>query len=113
MMNARSNGATATHRSRWMRLSFARRDSGGFRTAEPDKRPRVTLSPTLLFHRDHPVMATSVAGGDQQDQAAIQVILDYVDFNMSPEEAFHAPRFSTEHLVGSFSHLATSVTALH
>lgn len=66
------------------------------------KRPRITLSPTLLFHDNHPVMAISVAGGDQQDQAAIQVILNYVEFGMSPEEAFKAPRFSTEHFVGSF-----------
>ena len=70
------------------------------------KRPRITLSPTLLF-RDNdndsqPVMAISVAGGDQQDQAAIQVILNYVEFGMSPEEAFKAPRFSTEHFISSF-----------
>src|SRR5579872_1553159 len=69
---------------------------------QPGKRPRITLSPTLLFHDNQPVMAISVAGGDQQDQAAIQVILNYVDFGMSPEEAFKAPRFSTEHFVGSF-----------
>jgi gamma-glutamyltranspeptidase/glutathione hydrolase len=69
---------------------------------EPGKRPRITLSPTLLFHDNQPVMAISVAGGDQQDQAAIQVILNYVDFGMSPEEAFKAPRFSTEHFVSSF-----------
>ena len=31
-----------------------------------------------------------------QDQAAIQVILNYVDFGMSPEDAFKAPRFSTD-----------------
>jgi gamma-glutamyltranspeptidase / glutathione hydrolase len=48
-------------------------------------------------------MAISVAGGDQQDQAAIQVILNYVDFGMTPEEAFKAPRFSTEHFISSFS----------
>src|SRR5581483_8023643 len=53
---------------------------------EPGKRPRITLSPTLLFHDNHPVMAISVAGGDQQDQAAIQVILNYVVFGMAPEE---------------------------
>jgi gamma-glutamyltranspeptidase/glutathione hydrolase len=47
-------------------------------------------------------MAISVAGGDMQDQAAIQVILNYVDFGMSPEGAFKAPRFSTEHFIGSF-----------
>ena len=41
-------------------------------------------------------MAISVAGGDMQDQAAIQVILNYVDFGMSPEDAFKAPRFSTD-----------------
>lgn len=69
---------------------------------EPGKRPRVTLSPTLLFHDNQPVMAISVAGGDQQDQAAIQVIINYVDFGMGPEEAFKAPRFSTEHFIGSF-----------
>jgi len=69
---------------------------------EPGKRPRVTLSPTLLFHDNHPVMAISVAGGDQQDQAAIQVILNYVVFGMAPEEAFRAPRFSTEHFISSF-----------
>jgi gamma-glutamyltranspeptidase/glutathione hydrolase len=69
---------------------------------QPGKRPRITLSPTLLFHDDHPVMAISVAGGDQQDQAAIQVILNYVEFGMSPEEAFKAPRFSTTHFISSF-----------
>jgi gamma-glutamyltranspeptidase/glutathione hydrolase len=69
---------------------------------QPGKRPRITLSPTLLFHDNNPVLAISVAGGDQQDQAAIQVILNYVDFGMTPEEAFKAPRFSTEHFVGSF-----------
>jgi gamma-glutamyltranspeptidase / glutathione hydrolase len=69
---------------------------------QPGKRPRITLSPTLLFQNGQPVMAISVAGGDQQDQAAIQVILAYVDFGMTPEQAFSAPRFSTSHFVGSF-----------
>jgi len=69
---------------------------------QPGKRPRITLSPTLLFHDNHPVMAISVAGGDMQDQAAIQVILNYVEFGMNPEDAFKAPRFSTEHFISSF-----------
>jgi gamma-glutamyltranspeptidase/glutathione hydrolase len=47
-------------------------------------------------------MAISVAGGDMQDQAAIQVILNTVEFGMSPEEAFKAPRFSTTHFISSF-----------
>jgi gamma-glutamyltranspeptidase / glutathione hydrolase len=85
------------------RLTSLNTSAGTPDVIQPGKRPRITLSPTLLFHQDHPVMAISVAGGDQQDQAAIQVILNYVEFGMSPEEAFNAPRFSTEHFVGSFS----------
>jgi gamma-glutamyltranspeptidase / glutathione hydrolase len=79
---------------------------------EAGKRPRITLSPTLLFHDNHPVMAISVAGGDMQDQAAIQVILNYVDFGMSPEEAFKAPRFSTEHFISSFGQDRAKVGSL-
>src|SRR5215470_7014121 len=84
------------------RLSSLNTFAGTPNVIEPGKRPRITLSPTLLFHDNDPVMAISVAGGDQQDQAAIQVILNYVEFGMSPEEAFEAPRFSTTHFISSF-----------
>ncbi len=85
------------------RLSSLNTFAGTPNVIQAGKRPRITLSPTLLFHDDQPVMAISVAGGDQQDQAAIQVILNYVEFGMSPEEAFSAPRFSTTHFISSFS----------
>jgi gamma-glutamyltranspeptidase/glutathione hydrolase len=84
------------------RLSSLNTFAGTPNVIQPGKRPRITLSPTLLFHDNHPVMAISVAGGDMQDQAAIQVILNFVEFGMSPEEAFKAPRFSTEHFISSF-----------
>jgi gamma-glutamyltranspeptidase/glutathione hydrolase len=79
---------------------------------QPGKRPRITLSPTLLFRNSDPVMAISVAGGDQQDQAAIQIILNYVEFGMSPEEAFRAPRFSTTHFISSFGQDRASLGSL-
>lgn len=69
---------------------------------EPGKRPRTTLTPTLVLKNGKPMMAISVAGGDMQDQAALQLILDHVDFKMSIEEAMSAPRFSTDHFIGSF-----------
>ena len=84
------------------RLSSLNTFAGTPNVIQPGKRPRITLSPTLLFHDNEPVMAISVAGGDMQDQAAIQVILNYVEFGMSPEEAFKAPRFSTTHFISSF-----------
>jgi gamma-glutamyltranspeptidase/glutathione hydrolase len=80
---------------------------------EPGKRPRITLSPTLLFRNNDPVMAISVAGGDMQDQAAIQVILNYVDFGMGPVQAFEAPRFSTEHFISSFGQDGAKLGSLY
>jgi gamma-glutamyltranspeptidase/glutathione hydrolase len=84
------------------RLSSLNTFAGTPNVIEAGKRPRITLSPTLLFHDGDPVMAISVAGRDMQDQAAIQVILNYVEFGMGAEEAFQAPRFSTEHFISSF-----------
>jgi gamma-glutamyltranspeptidase/glutathione hydrolase len=94
------------------RLSSLNTFAGTPDVIQPGKRPRITLSPTLLFHNNDPVMAISVAGGDQQDQAAIQVILNYVEFGMSPEEAFQAPRFSTEHFISSFGQDRASLGSL-
>jgi gamma-glutamyltranspeptidase/glutathione hydrolase len=94
------------------RLSSLNTFAGTPNVIQPGKRPRITLSPTLVFHDSDPVMAISVAGGDQQDQAAIQVILNYVDFGMSPEGAFKAPRFSTDHFISSFSQDAASLGSL-
>src|SRR5438309_100639 len=94
------------------RLSSLNTFKGTPNVIQPGKRPRITLSPTLLFHDNQPVMAISVAGGDQQDQAAIQVILNYVEFGMSPEEAFKAPRFSTMHFISSFGQDRASLGSL-
>ena len=69
---------------------------------QPGKRPRVTLTPTLVLKNGKPVLAISVAGGDLQDQVAIQLILDYVEFGMLPEQAISEPRFATTHHTGSF-----------
>jgi gamma-glutamyltranspeptidase/glutathione hydrolase len=98
------------------RLSSLNTFAGTPDVIEAGKRPRITLSPTLLFRNDdngkQPVMAISVAGGDQQDQAAIQIILNYVEFGMSPEDAFEAPRFSTTHFISSFGQDGASLGSL-
>ena len=69
---------------------------------EPGKRPRITLTPTIVLKDQRPALAISVAGGDLQDQISIQLLLDCVDFDMTPAEAVVAPRFSTSHHIGSF-----------
>ena len=68
----------------------------------PGKRPRTSLTPTLVMKDGKPYLAISVAGGDMQDQAALQIILDFIDFRMNTDQAMTAPRFSTEHFIGSF-----------
>src|SRR5581483_8614247 len=61
------------------------------------KRPRVTLSPTLVTRGGKLEMILSTPGGDNQDQALLQVLLNIIDFGMMPQEAVEAPRFQTEH----------------
>lgn len=71
------------------------------------KRPRVTLSPTLVTYPDgRPYMALSTPGGDNQDQALIQVLFDVMEFNMNAQNAVEAPRFQTRHLISSFDNHA-------
>ena len=71
------------------------------------KRPRVTLSPTLVTHTDGtPWLVLSTPGGDNQEQALIQLMFDVVLFRMNAEQAIEAPRFETRHLVSSFDNHA-------
>ncbi len=69
---------------------------------EPGKRPRITLTPTLVMKDGKPVLAISVAGGDLQDQVSIQLLLNALDFGMTPGQSVTAPRFSTAHHINSF-----------
>ena len=69
---------------------------------EPGKRPRITLTPTIVTKNGEPYMAMNTPGGDQQDQALLQVFLDAVLFGFNPEIAVEAPRIQTRHLVASF-----------
>jgi len=69
---------------------------------QPGKRPRVTLSPTIVLKDGKPFLALSTPGGDNQDQALLQVLLNIIDFGMPPQEAVEAARFQTEHFYSSF-----------
>ncbi len=68
----------------------------------PGKRPRVTLSPTMVTKGGQFVMELSTPGGDNQDQALLQVVLNVIDFGMQAQEAVEAARFQTEHFYSSF-----------
>jgi gamma-glutamyltranspeptidase/glutathione hydrolase len=66
------------------------------------RRPRITLTPTLVLKDKKPVLAISVAGGDAQDQVALQLLVNHIDLGLKADVSVRAPRFQTHHYVGSF-----------
>ncbi len=73
---------------------------------EGGKRPRVTLSPTIVTEGGKPVIAMSTPGGDNQEQSLLQLFLNVIDFGDNAQAAVEAPRFQTRHLVSSFDNHA-------
>jgi gamma-glutamyltranspeptidase/glutathione hydrolase len=68
----------------------------------PHKRPRTTLTPSLVLKDAKPFMVFGTPGGDQQDQWTLQFFLNYVDFGMNLQEAADAPTFHSIHFPSSF-----------
>jgi gamma-glutamyltranspeptidase / glutathione hydrolase len=70
------------------------------------KRPRVTLSPTIVTEQGKPFLALSTPGGDNQEQSLIQLFFNVVEFGENAQSAVEAPRFQTRHLISSFDNHA-------
>jgi gamma-glutamyltranspeptidase/glutathione hydrolase len=85
------------------RLSSLNTQKGHPNCLEPGKRPRITLTPTIVLKDGKPFLAMSVAGGDMQDQTSLQLLIDIIDFGMMPEQAVTSPRFLTKHIQDSFN----------
>lgn len=85
------------------RLQSALLERGHPNELKPGKRPRITLSPTLVMKDGQPFAALSTPGGDNQDQALMQVLFNIIVFGMNPQQAVEAARFETQHYVSSFS----------
>jgi gamma-glutamyltranspeptidase/glutathione hydrolase len=79
----------------------------------PRKRPRITLTPTIVLRDGRPWMALSTVGGDYQEQVMLQVFLNIAVFGMNAQQAVEAPKFTTDHLVNSFAGHAFEVGALN
>ncbi len=68
----------------------------------PGKRPRTTLTPSLVLKDDKPFLVFGTPGGDQQDQWTLQFFLNLVHFGMDVQQALDAPTFHTQHFPSSF-----------
>ena len=69
---------------------------------EPAKRPRTTLSPTLVARDGEPYIALGTPGGDQQDQWTLHTLLGHVHFGLDLQAAIDAPNHHTEAFPSSF-----------
>jgi gamma-glutamyltranspeptidase/glutathione hydrolase len=68
----------------------------------PGRRPRTTLSPTMVHRDGEPVMACGTPGGDQQDQWQLVFLLRHLAGGQSLQEAIDAPMWHTASLPASF-----------
>jgi len=72
----------------------------------PRARPRYTLTPSMVFKGDLPMMGIGTPGGDNQDQTILQALLSVVDFwnewYPNLHGALERPRVQTMHFYGSF-----------
>jgi len=68
----------------------------------PGKRPRTTLTPTLVLQRGVPEFAIGSPGGDQQDQWQLLALLRIIVGGYSPQQAIDAPALHTTSMPESF-----------
>ena len=60
----------------------------------PEKRPRSSMSPTIVFKDGRPLVALGSPGGASIITTVLQMLIDQVDFGMTLPDAIAAPRAS-------------------
>jgi len=68
----------------------------------PHKRPRATLTPTLVTQDGMPLMAFGMRGGDMQDQVTLQFFLNHVEFGLDLQAALDVAAFWSGSFPSSF-----------
>ncbi len=69
----------------------------------PGKRPRTTLSPSIVMKDGAPFLAIGTPGGDNQDQQIMNVLLRVLAYGQPLQAAIEAPRINSNHFHGSFA----------
>jgi gamma-glutamyltranspeptidase / glutathione hydrolase len=67
----------------------------------PGKRPRLTPNPSIAMRDGKWIMPFGSPGNDVQPQAMLQVFLNMVAFDMTPQQAIEQPRFASSSFPGS------------
>jgi len=77
-------------------------DPGHASVVAPGKRPRLTPAPAIAFDPAGRVMPFGTPGGDVQQQAMLQVLLNVAVFGMPLQRAIEAPRVASRSFPDSF-----------
>lgn len=73
----------------------------------PGKRPRNTNTPFVIMKDGKPFLGLSLAGGDLQAQALMQIFLNIVEWGMTPQQALDHPRLGSYNFPGTGSEINT------
>ena len=84
------------------RLQMTWLDPASPSVLRPGRRPRTTLSPTLLLRDGVGVSALGTPGGDQQDQWQLSYLLRVLVGGYTPQQAIDAPTLHTTAMAESF-----------
>ncbi len=69
---------------------------------KPGKRPRTTLSPSMVLRDGKPWMSFGTPGGEQQDQWQTTMLLRMLHHGLNIQQAIDLPSFHSEHWISSF-----------
>ncbi|MET0291088.1 MAG: gamma-glutamyltransferase, partial [Steroidobacteraceae bacterium] len=67
------------------------------------KRPRTTLTPTIVTRGGKPFLAVGTPGGDTQDQHILQTLLNVILGKQNLQQALESPRVESAHFHESFA----------
>lgn len=84
------------------RLQMTWLDSASPSALQPGRRPRTTLTPTILSVDGQAVAALGTPGGDQQDQWQLLYLLRTLAGGQTPQQAIEAPHLHTTAFPASF-----------
>lgn len=72
-------------------------------SVEGGKRPRSSMSPTIVFAEGQPVLAIGSPGGSMIITTVLQILVNYLDFGMTLPDALAAPRASQRNTATVFA----------
>jgi len=84
------------------RLQMTWLDADSPSCLEPGRRPRTTLTPTLVLKDHRPLIACGTPGGDYQDQIQLLFLLRVLVGGYTPQQAIDAPALQTSSMPSSF-----------